>query len=164
MLFAFALPASAQEVKIGVVNVPALMQASPHFQAAMQELEEEFAPRRREILAKQKEYEEAATKFQKDAAVMGETERRNMENNLRDMQRELGRLQNEFQEDSNLRQNQEMSDLQVALLKEIQDYASREGYDMIVGDGVLYASGAVNITEAVLRAVEANFQATSAAQ
>ena len=86
------------------------------------------------------------------------------ENDLRDMQRELGRLQNEFQEDSNLRQNQEMSDLQVALLKEIQDYATSEGYDMIVGDGVLYASAAVNITEAVLRAVEANFQATSAAQ
>ena len=80
------------------------------------------------------------------------------------MQRELGRLQNEFQEDSNLRQNQEMSDLQVALLQEIQAYATAEGYDMIVGDGVLYASGTVNITEAVLRAVEANFQATSAAQ
>ena len=164
MLFAFALPASAQEVKIGVVNVPALMQASPHFKAAMEGLQEEFAPRQREILAKQKEYEEAATKFQKDAAVMGETERRNMENDLRDMQRELGRLQNEFQEDSNLRQNQEMSDLQVALLQEIQAYAAAEGYDMIVGDGVLYASGAVNITEAVLRAVEANFQASNAAQ
>ena len=164
MLFAFAMPASAQEVKIGVVNVPALMQASPHFKAAMEALQEEFAPRQREIVAKQKEYEDAATKFQKDAAVMGETERRNMENDLRDMQRELGRLQNEFQEDSNLRQNQEMSDLQVALLQEIQAYATAEGYDMIVGDGVLYASGTVNITEAVLRAVEANFQATSAAQ
>ena len=40
----------------------------------------------------------------------------------------------------------------------------QEGYDLIVGDGVLYASGAVNITEEVLRAVEADFQATSAAQ
>ena len=39
---------------------------------------------------------------------------------------------------------------------------SREGYDLIVGDGVLFASTAVNITEAVLRVVEANYQATSA--
>ena len=51
--------------------------------------------------------------------------------------------------------------LQQALLKEIQDYAAREGYDLIVGDGVLYVSNAVNITEEVLRAVEANYQATS---
>ena len=159
---AFAMPASAQELKIGVVNTPALMQGSPHFKAAMEALQEEFAPRRREMLAKQKEYEELATKVQKDVAVMGETERRNAEKNLRDLQREVTRLQSEFQEDSNLRQNQEMSDLQVTILKEIQDFAAQEGYDLIVSDGVLYASTAVNITEDVLRALEANFQATGA--
>jgi outer membrane protein len=48
------------------------------------------------------------------------------------------------------------------LLKEVQDYAQKEGYDLIVGDGVLFASTAVNITPAVLQAVEANFQATGA--
>ena len=56
-----------------------------------------------------------------------------------------------------------MSNLQVSLLQEIQAYAAQEGYDLLVGDGVLYASGAVNITEQVLRAVEANFQALNAA-
>jgi outer membrane protein len=164
LLGAFALPVSAQEVKMGVVNVPALMQNSPQTKASMDALQEEFAPRQREILAKQKEYEDQATKFQKDAAVLGETERRNAEKSLRDLQRELTRLQNEFQEDLNLRQNEEMSTLQQALLKEIQDYAALQEYDLIVGDGVLFASGAVNITEEVLRAVEANFQATSATQ
>ncbi|NIL93056.1 MAG: OmpH family outer membrane protein [Woeseiaceae bacterium] len=163
LLAAIALPASAQEVKIGVVNIPALMQRAPQTQAAMDALQEEFAPRQREILARQKEYEELGTKFQKDAAVMGETERRNMEKELRDLQREVTRLQNEFQEDLNLRQNEEMSNLQVSLLQEIQAYAAQEGYDLLVGDGVLYASGAVNITEQVLRAVEANFQALNAA-
>lgn len=164
LLFAAAVPASAQELKIGVVNIPVLLQNSPQTKAAMEALEEEFAPRQREILAKQKEYEELATKFQKDAAVMGETERRNMETELRNLQREVTRLQNEYREDLNLRQNEEMSSLQVSLFQEIQGYAAQEGYDLIVGDGVLYASNAVNITEQVLRAVEANFQATSAAQ
>ena len=159
---AVAVPASAQELKIGVVNIPALMQRAPQTQAAMDALQEEFAPRQREILAKQKEYEDLGTKFQKDAAVMGETERRNMENELRNLQREVTRLQTEFQEDLNLRQNEEMSNLQVSLLQEIQAYAAQEGYDLLVGDGVLYASGAVNITEQVLRSVEANFQASNA--
>ena len=110
----------------------------------------------------QKEFEELGTKFQKDSAVMGETERRNMEKDLRDLQREVTRLQNEFREDLNLRQNEELGILQRSLLKEVQDYALQEGYDLVVGDGVLFASGAVNITEEVLRAVEANFQATGA--
>ena len=37
--------------------------------------------------------------------------------------------------------------------------AQAAGYDLVVGDGVLFASTAVNITENVLRAMEANFQA-----
>ena len=164
LVAAVAVPASAQEqLKIGVVNIPALMQRAPQTKAAMDALQEEFAPRQREILAKQKEFEELGTKFQKDSAVMGETERRNMEKDLRDLQREVTRLQNEYQEDLNLRQNEEMSNLQVALLQEIQTYAAQQSFDLIVGDGVLFASGSVNITEDVLRAVESNFQAANAA-
>ncbi len=159
---AFAMPASAQELKIGVVNIPVLMERSPQTKAAMDALQEEFAPRQREFLAKQKEFEELTAKVQKDVAVMGETERRNAEKNLRDLQREVARLQTEFREDLNLRQNEELGSLQRSLLKEVQDYASQEGYDLVVGDGVLFASNAVNITEEVLRAVEANFQATGA--
>ncbi|MDJ0699783.1 MAG: OmpH family outer membrane protein [Woeseiaceae bacterium] len=162
MLSAFALPAAAQEIKIGVVNLPLLMDRAPQTKAAMDALQEEFAPRQREFLAKQKEYEDFAAKVQKDASVMGDTERRNAEKTLRDLQREVTRLQNEFREDLNLRQNEELGILQRSILKEVQDYAQDQGYDLVVGDGVLFASNAVNITEEVLRAVEANFQATSA--
>jgi outer membrane protein len=159
LLFVITGPAMAQELKIGVVNVPVLMDRAPQAKLAMDALQEEFAPRQREILAKQKEYEELGEKVQRDVAVMGETERRNAENDLRNMQREVTRLQNEFREDLNLRRNEELGNLQRALLDEVQTYAKSAGYDLVVGDGVLYASTAVNITENVLRAMEANFQA-----
>jgi outer membrane protein len=162
LVCAFALPAAAQDMKIGVVSLPALIERAPQTKIAMDALQEEFAPRQREFLAKQKEFEELTAKAQKDFAVMGETERRNAEKDLRDLQREVTRLQNEFREDLNLRQNEEYGVLQRSMLKEVQDYAQAQGYDLIVGDGVLFASNAVNITEAVLRAVEANHQAASA--
>lgn len=160
LVCAFIVPAYAQNLKVGVVNIPILMERAPQTKSAMDALQEEFAPRQREFLAKQKEFEELSAKVQKDLAVMGETERRNAEKNLRDLQREVTRLQTEFREDLNLRQNEELGILQRSILKEVQDYAEQEGYDLVVGDGVLYASAAVNITEEVLRAVEANFQAT----
>ena len=162
MVFVLAVPALAQELKIGVVSLPALIERAPQTKIAMDALQEEFAPRQREFLAKQKEFEDLTAKAQKDFAVMGETERRNAEKDLRDLQREVARLQNEFREDLNLRQNEEYGLLQRAMLKEVQDYAQQQGYDLIVGDGVLFASKAMNITEQVLRAVEANHQATSA--
>lgn len=159
LLGAFALPAVAQELRVGVVNIQALMEQAPQTKAAMDALQEEFAPRQREFVAKQKEFEDLQAKAQKDFTVMGETERQNAEKELRDLQREVTRLQNEFREDLNLRQNEELGKLQRSLLKEVQDYAQAEGYDLIVGDGVLYASSAVNVTNNVLQAVEANFQA-----
>ncbi len=162
LAFAFAMPAAAQDMKIGVVSLQALIERAPQTKATMDALQEEFAPRQRELVAKQKEYEELAGKAQKDFAVMGETERRNAEKDLRDLQREVTRLQNELREDLNLRQNEEYGLLQRAMLKEVQDYAQQEGYDLIVGDGVLYVNSSVNITEEVLRVVEANYQATSA--
>tara|TARA_R110002049_G_scaffold93308_10_gene230784 strand:- start:4183 stop:4722 length:540 start_codon:yes stop_codon:yes gene_type:complete len=161
LVCAFAMPASAQELKIGVVNVPLLMDRAPQTKAAMDALQEEFAPRQREFAASAKKLEDLTAKVQKDAAVMGEAERRTAEKDLRDLQREVARLQNEFQEDLNLRQNEELGKLQRALLVEVQGYAQTQGYDLVVGDGVLFASTAVNITEEVLRTIETNYNATS---
>ncbi len=161
LVCAFALPAAAQDMKIGVVSLPALIERAPQTKAAMDALQEEFAPRQREFQAKQKEYEDLAAKIQKDLSVMGETERRNAQKEVRDLERDLARMQNEFQEDLNLRQNEEYGKLQRDMLKEVQDYAEAQGYDLIVGDGVLYVTSAVNITDEILRAVEANYQATS---
>lgn len=161
LLWAAAMPVQAQEQKIGFVNVPVLMDRAPQTKEAMDALEEEFAPRQREILAKQKEFQDLQEKVQRDVAVMGETERRNAEKDLRDLQREVVRLQNEFREDLNLRRNEELGNLQRALLKEVQDYAQAAGFDLVVGDGVLFASNAINITEVVLRAVEENYQAAN---
>jgi len=155
----FALPAAAQESKIGFVSLQAIVERAPQTVAVMEALREEFAPREREIVAKQKEIEDLQAKVQKDLAVMGETERRNAEKNLRDLGRDFERLRTEYQEDSNLRQNEEIGQLQRAVLKEVQDYAAAQGFDLIVGDGVLYVSGAVNITEDVLNAVVANYEA-----
>lgn len=162
MLIAVAVPAYAQELKIGVVNIQALMQNAPQTTAAMEALQEEFAPREREVVAKRKELEDMTAKVQKDLAVMGEAERSNADKDIRSLRREFARLETEYREDINLRQNEELARLQRLVLKEVQDFAQSEGYDLIVGDGVLFASTAVNITEQVLRAVEANYQATGA--
>jgi len=159
MVFVFAMPAAAQEVKVAFVSLQAIVERAPQTKAVMEALREEFAPREREIVAKQKEIEDLQAKVQKDLAVMGETERRNAEKNLRDLGRDFERLRTEYQEDSNLRQNEEIGQLQRAVLKEVQDYAAAQGYDLVVGDGVLYVSPTVNITEDVLNAVIANHEA-----
>ena len=159
-VFLIAIPASSQEMKIGVVNLQAIAERSPQTKAVMESLREEFAPRDREILATQQQITDLQEKAQKDLAVMSETERRNVEKELRDLGRDFERLRTEYQEDINLRQNEEFGELQRSLLKEIQDYAEAQGYDLVLGDGALYVSSAVNITEDVLNAVISNYEAS----
>ena len=150
--------ASSQNLKIGVVNVAQLLERSPQAQSAMDALREEFAPRQREILAKQKQAQEIEERLERDQAVMGESERRGAQRDLRDMQRDLARGQQEYLEDLNARRNEELQGLQRSLLQEVQAYAQSENYDLVVGDGVLFASAAVNITDEVLKGLEGSFE------
>lgn len=153
---AFAPSAGAQTApKIGVVNVPRLLEEAPQAKSAMQALQEEFSPRQREMAAQQKDLKAKEEKLQRDGAVMAENERRNAEKELRDGQRDLARKQNEYVEDLNVRRNEELGKLQRSLLQEVQSYARSSGYDLVVGDGVLFVNEALDITPQVLSALQA---------
>jgi hypothetical protein len=47
LIVLWCAPAAAQDIKIGVVNVPVLMEQAPQAKVAMDALQEEFAPRQR---------------------------------------------------------------------------------------------------------------------
>jgi outer membrane protein len=148
--------ASAQsQLKIAVVNVPRLLEEAPQAKSAMQALQDEFSPRQREMAAQQKDLKAKEEKLQRDGAVMAENERRNAEKELREGQRDLARKQNEYVEDLNVRSNEELGKLQRSLLQEVQAYARSSGYDLVVGDGVLFVNEQLDITPQVLSALQA---------
>ncbi len=153
-----ALAQAAPALKIGVVNFARLIQESPQAKVTLKALDDEFSPRQRDLVAKQSELKERQEKLQKDAPVMGAEERRSAESRFRDDERDLGRRQNEFVEDFNVRRNEELAKLQRELLREVQAFARERGYDLIVGEGVLYATPQVDVTEQILQTVEAGFK------
>ncbi len=157
------LGAAHAELKVAVVNVPRLLEEAPQAKAAMQALQDEFAPRQRSIVAAQKDLKAKEEKLQRDGAVMAENERRNAEKDLRDGQREMQRKQNEYVEDLNLRRNEELGKLQRSLLQEVQAFARTSSYDVVLGDGVLYVNESLDITAQVLSALQARFKTGGAA-
>jgi outer membrane protein len=155
----FAPSSFAQtQLKIAVVNVPRLLEEAPQAKAAMQAMQDEFAPRQREMAAQQKDLKSKEEKLQRDGAVMAENERRNAEKDLREGQRDLARKQNEYVEDLNVRRNEELGKLQRSLLQEVQTFARSSGYDLVVGDGVLFVNESLDITPQVLSALQARFK------
>lgn len=157
------LGAAQAQMKIGVVNVPRLLEEAPQAKSAMQALQDEFAPRQRAIVAQQKDLKAQEEKLQRDGAVMAENERSKAERELREGQREMARKQNEYVEDLNLRRNEELGKLQRSLLQEVQAYAKGQNYDLVVGDGVLYVNETIDITAQVLSALQARHKASGGA-
>ncbi|NNF59828.1 MAG: OmpH family outer membrane protein [Gammaproteobacteria bacterium] len=156
-----AVPVLAADLNIGVVNVARLLDEAPQARSAMKALQDEFAPRQREIQSQEQELRSRQEEIERDVAVMGETERRDAEKDLRERARDLARKQNEYLEDLNLRRNEELGRLQRALMEEVQTFARQKNYDLIVGDGVLFASGNVDVTAEVLAGLERSFQSSN---
>lgn len=145
-----AVPAAAQgNLKIGVINVGRLLEQSPQSEVVTKKLQDEFGPRQRELTAQEQRLRTQQETFTRDAPVMGEEERLNLERQIRDAQRDLQRTQNEYLEDLNVRRNEEVGKLQREVLLKVQEYARAQQYDLVLADAI-FVSTAVDITDAVL--------------
>lgn len=145
-----AAQTASAETKIGVVNFQKLLQAAPQTKAAMQTLETEFEPRRRDLLKMQNDIKAKDEKLQREGAMMADADRVKAENSLRDEQRDFQSKASAFQDDASARRNEELGKVQRYLLQQIQGYATSKGYDLVLGDGVFYAKGQLDITANVL--------------
>jgi outer membrane protein len=144
--------ATAQELKIGVVNSDRILRDSAPARAAMQKLEGEFSKRDRELQEMGARLKSSAERFEKDAPVMTETDRVRRQRELAEMDREFQRKQREFREDFNQRRNEELQALLERTNRIIRQMAEQEKYDLIVQEAV-YFNPRIDITERVLRAL-----------
>jgi outer membrane protein len=147
--------ASAQALKVGVADLTELRTKAPQAQAASTALEREFASRQREIIAEQEQVQRLQERLTREADVLADQEQAMaLERDLRNRQRDLQRNASQYEEDLNMRRNEEISKLQRLILTEIQAYAREQNYDLVLVEGVLYASDKVNITAAVLERLQ----------
>ncbi len=151
--------AHAQSQKIAVVDSQRLLAEAPQARAASQALEAEFGPRQKTLEAQKKDFETRGQKFERDQATMAEAERTKTQRELRDAQLGLERRAKEFQEDVQLRQNEELQRVQKSIYESVRVYAKSQGFDIVLAGGVIYNSETVDITSQVL----ANLQSKAAA-
>jgi len=146
-----AIPGIASaELKIGVVNAIKILEGAPQAEAARKQLEKEFASRDRDLVARQKSIKEMEDRLSREGATMSEADARKLERDIVSKRRDLKRDQDEFREDVNLRRNEEFGKIQKEIVQSIQDVAKSQGYDLILGEGVIYANEKTDITNAVL--------------
>jgi outer membrane protein len=149
-----ATPALAQELKIGYVNSERVLREATPAKAAQAKLEAEFAKREKEMQDAGTRLKAAADKLDKDAPTLSEAERTRRQRELVEQDRDLQRRRREFQEDLNQRRNEELAAVVERANRVIKQIFETEKYDLILQE-VVFASPRVDITEKVIRALNA---------
>ena len=140
---------SFADLKIGFVNIPAVLEKAPQAEKAKKRLEQEFSPRDKQLVAQQKEIQSMEEKMARDASVMSDSEKRNLEKDILNKKRDAKRAQQEFSEDFNVRRNEELGKLQRRIVEAIRGIAKEQDFDLLLTEGVIYANDEIDITNQV---------------
>ena len=151
MLALFLAGSAHAELKIGVADFQRLLEESPQAKAAGQVLQNEFAPRQRELQQQEKDLQAKADKLTRDAAVMSEKEVTALKKELTNGQTDLQRAGESFTEEVTARRNEELNKLQSLLVSEVSGFAKEGGYDLVIPSSMaLYSKDTYNITAQLL--------------
>jgi outer membrane protein len=137
------------DLKIGFVNIPAVLEKAPQAEKAKKRLEQKFSPRDKQLVAQQKEIQTMEEKLTKEASVMSDSEKAKLENDILNKKRDAKRSQQEFSEDFNASRNEELGKLQRRIVEAVRGIAKDEDYDLLLTDGVIYAKDQFDITAQV---------------
>jgi len=149
---------ASAEMRIGYVDAVRVLEAAPQADTARAAIEKEFSGRDRELVAAQKAVKAQEDKLDKDGAIMSESERARLERDIISARRDLKRDQDEFREDLNFRRNEEFGKIQKVIVDAIQAIAKDEKYDLVVGQGVVYFSPQVDLTDKVIAKLKAGYK------
>jgi outer membrane protein len=147
--------AQTADLKVGFVDMDRVRKESAPAELAYKRLKKEFDPRGQELDQTQQQIKTLQAQLDKEGLTMNETDRLAKEQELTRLSRDLQRAQREFQEDLNLRQNEEFADLMEKTSKAIKQISETEKYDLILLDAV-YHSPRIDITDKVLNALAAD--------
>jgi outer membrane protein len=151
LMIIFSMQSYAEETyKLGAVSAIQVLEKSPQAAAARKKIEKEFTSRDKALVAEQKKIKDLEDRFNKDSAIMSEKERVKLERDIISKKRDLKRTQDEFREDLNFRRNEEFAKIQKRIVEAIQKVAKDNNYDVILGEGVIYATSKVDISDLVV--------------
>ena len=145
---------SAQEFKIGIVNLDRIFREANSAKSAQAKLEQEFGKREKELSDVATQLKTLSDKYEREAPTLSETQRATRQKQLVDQDRDFQRKRREFQEDLNARKNEELQQVIERANRVVKTLAEAEKYDLIVQEAV-YVNPKHDITDKVLKSLNA---------
>lgn len=147
--------ANAAEMKVGLVDIQAVLQKSQTVAKMRSSLQNQFAPQEKAFAAKQKTLQNDVATYKRDNAIMKDSDRSALEKKISMEQQALNKDQAAFQNQVSAAQNKDMQIIMNKVQQAVANIAKKRGLNMVVAKATtLYADGSVvDITDAVLKAI-----------
>ena len=146
--------ASAQEFKVGIVNLDRIFREANTSKAAQAKLEQEFSKREKDIADLGGQIKVQSEKLEREAPTLSESQRNTRQRQLVEQDREFQRKRREFQEDLNSRKNEELQLVIERANRVVRSLAEAEKFDLILQEAV-YVNSKHDITDKVIKTLNA---------
>lgn len=150
-----SLSASAQDFKIGIVNLDRIVREAAPARAAQAKLEQEFNKREKDLNDLGNQIKTASERLEREAPTLPESQRVARQRQLVDQDRDFQRKRREFQEDLNNRKNEELQLIIDRANRAVKTLAEAEKFDLIIQEAV-YINPRHDITDKVIRQLNTN--------
>ena len=147
--------AQAQEFRVGFVNTDRIFKEATSAKVAQAKLEQEFSKREKELLDMGTALKTLDDRLQREGPTLSESQRGTRQKQLVDQDRDFQRKRREFQEDLNSRKNEELQMVLERANKVIKVLAENEKYDLVLQEPVVYINPKHDITDKVIKALNA---------
>ncbi len=145
----FTTPASADELRIGVVSMERILRDTRSAAIASDRLNEEAKRRQDEVDGLTKRFKQRLETFESKSSSMSETERLTERRELAEMERDVTRRSREARDEFNQRRIEEVQLLQSRAAEVIKSIAEKEHFDLVLFE-YFYASNRVDLTQRVI--------------
>jgi len=157
LLMGVATPATAQQLRVGYVDMKQVLDSAPQVLAGREKLDLEFRPRNETI-----EFQERQAQAMEDRLQMGdltEDARLRLDRELREMQRNVNRQKEDLRDELSFRRTEEVQKLEDQINQAVEEIARNNGYDLILSSPVVYADPSLDITQLILDQLRLEYEA-----
>lgn len=147
--------ASAQSgmSRIGFVYTERLMTESKLAKAADAKLQSEFSKRQKQVDDMLQKYKVSREKFDDEAPKLSDVDRTKRTRELLDMEKDVQRMQREYNEDLFQRKNEERAAIAQKAYKLIEQVAEQEHLDVVLQEAI-WTSPRIDITDRILKLLD----------
>ena len=151
LLLPLSVQAEMEIFKIGYVVVEKVLKDAPQTAASNKKLEKEFKSRTDGLQKKVKDVQAKEKDFKKNSLTMSDSDKQKAQKKIQNMKIEVQRVERELREDIDIRRREEIGKLQQKINEAIEEMAKTEKYDLILYQGVAYASKEIDITDELIK-------------